>query len=69
MNWRLAALLKQLKRLKKCRALFIILMLEGDLTDVQMTVYEIARFEVLRAVRMEMQIFWDITPCRLVNIY
>ena len=44
-------------------------MLDGDLTDVQMTVYEMARFEVLRAVLMEMQIIWDVTPCRLVNIY
>jgi hypothetical protein len=43
--------------------------LQGDLTDVQMTMYEIARFEVLRAVLMDMQIFRDVTPCRLVNIY
>jgi len=44
-------------------------MLEGDLTDVQMTVYETASFEVLRAVLMEMKIFWDVTPCRLANFY
>jgi hypothetical protein len=36
---------------------------------VQMTVYGMARFEVLRAVLMEMQIIRNVTPCRLINIY
>jgi hypothetical protein len=28
-----------------------------------------ARFEVLRAVMLNIQVFWDVTACRLVNSY
>ena len=34
----------------------------------QRSIYD-ARFEVLAAVMMNNQIFLDVTPCRLVNIF
>jgi hypothetical protein len=30
---------------------------------------ESARFEVLKAVSLKMQVVWDVVPCRLVNSY
>jgi len=28
---------------------------------------QLLRFEVLRAVLLQVQVFWDVSPCRLVN--
>ena len=36
---------------------------------VNINVFGSGRFEVLEVARMNIQVFWDVTPCRLVNSY
>jgi hypothetical protein len=32
-------------------------------------ILQVARFEVLTVVTMKITVFWDVTPCRLVDCY